>query len=85
MQLLKRISKFLSDKTSIFVIVVAIIAFLLPEGFTWVKGTKQSIILGIIMLGMGMTLTKDDFKILLQRPLDIFIFNLELLEGIPVI
>lgn len=73
MQLLKRISKFLSDKTSIFVIVVAIIAFLLPEGFTWVKGTKQSIILGIIMLGMGMTLTKDDFKILLQRPLDIFI------------
>lgn len=73
MQLLKKISKLLSDKTSIFVIAVAVIAFLFPEGFSWIKGTKQSVILGIIMLGMGMTLTKDDFKILAQRPLDIFI------------
>lgn len=73
MQLLKKISKLLSDKTSVFVIAVSVIAFLLPEGFTWIKGTKQSVILGIIMLGMGMTLTKDDFKILAQRPLDIFI------------
>lgn len=73
MELLKKVSKFLSSKTSVFVIVVAVIAFICPNLFSWVKGTKQSIVLGIIMLGMGMTLTKQDFKILAERPLDIFI------------
>ena len=62
MQLLKRISKFLSDKTSYFVIAVAIIAFFLPGGFSWVKGTNQSIIIGIIMFSMGITLSKEDFS-----------------------
>ena len=73
MELLKKVSKFLSNKTSIFVIAVAVIAFIFPDLFSWVKGTKQSVVLGIIMLGMGMTLTKQDFKILAERPLDIFI------------
>ena len=73
MQLLKRISKFLADKTSYFVIAVAIVAFFLPGGFSWVKGTNQSIIIGIIMFCMGITLSKEDFKILAKRPLDIFI------------
>lgn len=73
MKLLKKLSRFLSTKTSLFVIVVAIIAFIFPDVFSWVKGTKQSIVLGIIMLGMGMTLTIKDFKILAERPLDIFI------------
>lgn len=73
MKLLKKVSGFLSTKTSIFVIVVAIIAFIFPDLFSWVKGTKQSIVLGIIMLGMGMTLTTKDFKVLAERPLDIFI------------
>ncbi len=73
MELLKKVSKFLSNKTSVFVIAVAVIAFICPDLFSWVKGTKQSIVLGIIMLGMGMTLTKQDFKILAERPLDIFI------------
>ena len=48
MQLLKRISKFLADKTSYFVIAVAIVAFFLPGGFSWVKGTNQSIIIGYL-------------------------------------
>ncbi|MCR4944509.1 MAG: bile acid:sodium symporter family protein [Clostridium sp.] len=73
MIVLKKVSKFLSNKTSVFVIAVAVIAFICPDLFSWVKGTKQSTILGIIMLGMGMTLTKQDFKILAERPLDIFI------------
>lgn len=73
MESLKKVSKFLSSKTSIFVIAVAVVAFIFPDIFSWVKGTKQSIVLGIIMLGMGMTLTKQDFKILAERPLDIFI------------
>ena len=67
------LSKFLSDHTAPFVIVVAVLTFIIPDLFLWVKGNTQTLILGIIMLSMGMTLTKNDFKILAQRPLDIFI------------
>ncbi len=37
------------------------------------KFTSQSIIIGIIMFSMGLTLTTEDFKILAQRPFDICI------------
>ena len=48
-------------------------AFLVPETFSWVKGDVSSIILGIIMLTMGLTLSTDDFRELFHRPLDILI------------
>lgn len=73
MDILKKASQFLSKHTSIFVITIAIFTFLVPQTFSFVKGTNQTIILGIIMLSMGMTLTTKDFRILAQRPLDIFI------------
>ena len=37
------------------------------------KFTSQSIIIGVIMFSMGLTLTTEDFKILAQRPFDICI------------
>ena len=67
----QKISSFLSSKTSIFIIIIAIITYFCPDIFMWVKGNVQTVILGIIMLTMGMTLSVKDFKILLQRPLDI--------------
>lgn len=73
MDALKKCSQFLSRQTSIFIIIIAIFTFIVPISFAWVKGNTQTIILGIIMLSMGMTLTVEDFKILAQRPLDIFI------------
>ncbi len=69
----QKISSFLSSKTSIFIIAIAIIAYFFPNIFVWVKGDIQTVILGIIMLTMGMTLSLDDFKILLKRPFDIAI------------
>ncbi|MBQ9244839.1 bile acid:sodium symporter family protein [bacterium] len=68
---LQKVSGFLSSKTSIFIIVIAIITYFFPDIFTWVKGDTQTIILGIIMLTMGMTLSLKDFEVLLKRPLDI--------------
>ena len=67
----QKISGFLSSKTSIFIIIVAIITYFFPDIFMWVKGDTQTAILGVIMLTMGMTLSTKDFQILLQRPLDI--------------
>ena len=84
MKQLQKLSKFLSDYTSIVVIAIAVITFFLPSLMGWVnfqlftdpvanKFTSQSIIIGVIMFSMGLTLTTEDFKILAQRPFDICI------------
>ena len=72
-KILKTISDTLSGKASIFIILTAIVTFFFPQLFVWVKGDTQTIILGIIMLTMGLTLTPDDFRLLARRPLDILI------------
>lgn len=71
--LLLRTSNFLASHSSLYVILAAIVAFFIPETFTWVKGDISSLILGIIMLTMGLTLTIEDFRQLFRRPMDIFI------------
>lgn len=84
MKQLQKISQFLSNYTSAVVIAVAVVTFLFPSLMNWVnyqiftdptgnKFTSQSLILGIIMFSMGLTLTTKDFQILAQRPLDILI------------
>ena len=73
MYLFKKISDILSSRASLFVILAAVVAFFFPQIFVWVKGDTQTIILGVIMLTMGLTLTPEDFKLLAKRPLDILI------------
>ncbi len=74
MEILKRLSVLLATYTSPFIILVAILAMYRPEVFAWVQsGNVASIILGLIMLTMGCTLSTNDFRILMQRPMDIFI------------
>ena len=72
-RLFQGLSRWLADNTSVFIICIAVFTFFFPHTFDWVRGTTQTVILGIIMLTMGLTLTTDDFKILARRPLDIFI------------
>ena len=73
MKVLQKISQFLSNYTSLFIIAIAIVTAFFPKLFVWVKGDIQSSILGLIMLSMGMTLTIDDFKILVSKPIDILV------------
>ncbi len=73
METLKTISSALARHASLFIIAVAVITFFVPGLFQWVHGNTQTVILGLIMLTMGLTLTTQDFKIVLQRPLDIFV------------
>ena len=72
-QSLQTLSRQLSQHASLFVIAVAVLTFFVPDLFVWVRGTTQTVILGIIMLTMGLTLTTQDFRILLRRPGDILI------------
>ena len=73
LKLLQTTSRWLSNNASVFVIGIAVITFFFPHIFDWVRGNTQTVILGIIMLTMGLTLSANDFKILASRPFDIFV------------
>ena len=72
-KILLAVSRWLAGYKSFFIIGIAVLAFFLPHTFDWVRGNTQTVILGIIMLTMGLTLTTGDFRILARRPIDIFI------------
>ncbi|MCU4330918.1 bile acid:sodium symporter family protein [Acinetobacter pittii] len=62
-----RFTQFIQKTFALWVIVFAVLALWQPEFFVWLKAYIPWI-LGIIMLGMGMTMTVDDFKGVLQSP-----------------
>lgn len=62
-----RFSQFVQKTFALWVVVFALIALCFPAAFVWLKAYIPWV-LGIIMLGMGMTMTVDDFKGVLQNP-----------------
>ena len=60
-------SRFVQKTFALWVLVFAGIAFLNPSLFSFV-GPYIALILGIIMFGMGVTMTVDDFKGVLKQP-----------------
>ena len=52
----------------LWIILFSFSALLRPEFFTWFSGNLITLGLGIIMLGMGLTLKISDFKILFKNP-----------------
>jgi BASS family bile acid:Na+ symporter len=73
MKMLQKISALLSRWTPAVVTAAAVFAYFVPDSFAWVKGHSQTAVLGFIMLTMGLTLTKEDFRVLVSRPADILI------------
>ncbi|MGQ1538456.1 bile acid:sodium symporter family protein [Acinetobacter baumannii] len=67
MSALLRFTQFVQKTFALWVIIFAALALWQPEFFIWLKAYIPWI-LGIIMLGMGMTMTVDDFKGVLQSP-----------------
>ena len=72
MKFMERVSAFISKYMAVFVIVIAAIALFQPWTFKW-AASKVTILLGIVMFGMGMTLKLEDFRLVFQRPRDVFI------------
>lgn len=73
---MKKIAKLISKYFGLIIIIFMVLGFVTPSSFKWVtsKIFGQSfitILLGVIMFGMGMTLNLNDFKIVLKRPLDV--------------
>lgn len=72
MKYLERFSQFVSSTFAIWVLLFAALAFFVPSGFAWI-GAYITILLGIVMFGMGLTITVADFKEVLTRPKDVAI------------
>jgi len=72
MKQLEKLSGFISKYMAVFVILIAAIALFQPWTFQW-AAPKITILLGIVMFGMGMTLRLKDFQLVFQRPRDVFI------------
>lgn len=72
MNTLAKISDIAAKYMSVFIIVVVLVAYYLPEYFAWLGG-YLTILLGIVMFGMGLTLKASDFKIVLTKPLPVII------------
>lgn len=72
MKILSSISQFTSKYFAIWVILLAVIAYFAPAGFTWIV-PFISILLGIIMFGMGLTLKAKDFAIVFKKPIPVII------------
>ena len=57
----------------VLVLLVAVISLAIPASFVWLDTWVINPMLGVIMFGMGLTLSPHDFKVVLSRPKDILI------------
>jgi len=55
-------ASFITNGFPAWVLIASIISLFFPPAFTWFSGPLITIGLGIIMLGMGITLSPDDFR-----------------------
>ena len=67
------ILRFLTNAFPLWIIVCAILALAHPPLFTWFNKTLITYGLGVIMLGMGLTLSVEDFRRVLRAPFAIFL------------
>ncbi|MBC6972818.1 bile acid:sodium symporter family protein [Bacillus sp. Xin] len=72
MKTLEAISDVAGKYFAIWVICIAVIAFIIPTPFIWFNG-YITILLGIVMFGMGLTLKAVDFKMIVTKPLPVTI------------
>lgn len=70
MALIERLVKIITQYFPLWVIIFAAAAFFQPDPFKPL-GVYIPYLLGIIMLGMGLTMSLHDFKLVLTRPKDV--------------
>jgi len=70
---MKQVCDFISRWMGLMVLLVAAVSLLVPASFAWIDTWTINPLLGVIMFGMGLTLSPKDFKIVLSRPKDILI------------
>lgn len=72
MKTLEKISSFAGKYFALLVILIAVIAYLIPETFLPFR-SYITLLLGVVMFGMGLTLKAVDFKLILTNPKPVLI------------
>lgn len=72
MKILEAISTIAGKYFAVWVICIAVIAYMAPAPFL-VFGGYITILLGVVMFGMGLTLKAVDFKLILTNPIPVII------------
>lgn len=67
------ISAWIAAHITIIVVLVTAVALFIPSSFVWIDTSAITPMLGVVMFGMGLTLSPSDFRPVLQRPKDILI------------
>ena len=60
---MKRICDFIARWMGAMVVLVAALALMMPTSLSWIGTWAINPMLGVIMFGMGLTLSPQDFKI----------------------
>jgi BASS family bile acid:Na+ symporter len=72
MEILAKFSNFIGNTFAVWVLLFAALAFYDPNPFTWIAPYIVPL-LGIVMFGMGLTLSVNDFKEIFKRPTEVLI------------
>ncbi|CEI83584.1 sodium transporter [Oceanobacillus oncorhynchi subsp. incaldanensis] len=72
MKTLEKISALAGKYFAVLVIIAAVISFIFPSAFL-VFGSFITLLLGVVMFGMGLTLKPVDFKLIVTKPLPVII------------
>ncbi|MEG0822774.1 MAG: bile acid:sodium symporter family protein [Burkholderiaceae bacterium] len=70
MSFVARLSRFFGNTFALWVLLFAVLAYTAPAQFRWIAPYIVPL-LGLIMFGMGLTLSKADFLEVLRRPGDV--------------
>ena len=70
---MKVLCHYISEYMAVLVVLVAAVSVWWPTLFLWIETSTINPMLGVIMFGMGLTLSPQDFRIVLSRPKDILI------------
>jgi BASS family bile acid:Na+ symporter len=70
---MKALCHYISEYIGVLVLLVAAVALCWPASLAWVDTWTINPMLGVIMFGMGLTLSPQGFRIVLSRPKDILI------------
>ena len=69
---MNKLITFATNAFPLWIILCSVIALIEPAIFTWFSGAFITYGLGVIMLGMGMTLKPEDFRLILKSPKWVF-------------
>ncbi len=84
MQYLFKFSKFMTNMMAVWVILFTVIALIYPNLFIWIA-PYITILLGVIMFTMGLTLSIDDFKEIFKQPIKVIVLALAQYLVMPII